>query len=305
MSAGRITQSMMSRQVLTDLTNVASQLSRTQGKLSSGKEITRPSDDPFGAGRAIALRGEVEGIAQYKRNVTDAQSLSEANEIALGQVNDAAQRTRELLVRGSTGTVSQTDRDAIAAEIDQLTESVKQSMGAAHAGRFIFSGSATDTKPYANGGSDAFAGNATLVYREIGRNVSIPVNVIGADVVGGGQAAGDDKLLHVLRDISDRLRSGTPADVATLGTTDLRRLDASLTELSSVRAVVGATTNRLDSAAASLAQLDETTQELLSQTENADMAKTLIDYSTQQAVYQSALKSGAQVIQPSLLDFLR
>jgi len=38
--------------------------------------------------------------------------------------------------------------------------------------------------------------------------------------------------------------------------------------------------------------------------EDADMAKTLVDFSTQQAVYQAALKSGANLIQPSLMDFL-
>ncbi len=44
---------------------------------------------------------------------------------------------------------------------------------------------------------------------------------------------------------------------------------------------------------------------LLSKTEDADMAKTLVDASTQQAVYQSALQAGAKIVQTSLLDFLR
>ena len=44
---------------------------------------------------------------------------------------------------------------------------------------------------------------------------------------------------------------------------------------------------------------------LLSETEDADMARTLTDLTMQQAVYQSALKSGAQIVQPSLIDFLR
>jgi flagellar hook-associated protein 3 FlgL len=44
---------------------------------------------------------------------------------------------------------------------------------------------------------------------------------------------------------------------------------------------------------------------MLSNTEDADMAKTLVDFSTQQAVYQSALNAGARVVQVSLLDFLR
>ena len=71
------------------------------------------------------------------------------------------------------------------------------------------------------------------------------------------------------------------------------------------RTDVGARTNRLDAAQSRLGQLEETTTTLLSNTEDADMAKTLIDASTQQAVYQSALRAGAQIVQTSLLDFLR
>ena len=56
---------------------------------------------------------------------------------------------------------------------------------------------------------------------------------------------------------------------------------------------------------ARLGQLEETTTTLLSNTEDADMAKTLIDASTQQAVYQSALGPGRKIVQTSLLDFLR
>jgi flagellar hook-associated protein 3 FlgL len=68
---------------------------------------------------------------------------------------------------------------------------------------------------------------------------------------------------------------------------------------------VGARTNRLDAAQSRLSQLEESTTSLLSNTEDADMAKTLIDYSMQQSVYQSALKAGAGIVQSSLLDFLR
>ena len=46
------------------------------------------------------------------------------------------------------------------------------------------------------------------------------------------------------------------------------------------------------------------TQGAVTLTEDADMAKTMVDFSTQQAVYQSALRAGAQIIQPSLMDFL-
>jgi flagellar hook-associated protein 3 FlgL len=68
---------------------------------------------------------------------------------------------------------------------------------------------------------------------------------------------------------------------------------------------VGATTNRLDTAATRFDQVEETTRSQLSETEDADMAQVLTDFSMQQSVYQAALKSGANIVQASLLDFLR
>ena len=47
------------------------------------------------------------------------------------------------------------------------------------------------------------------------------------------------------------------------------------------------------------------TTQLLSNVQDPDMAKTMTDFSMQQAVYQSALRAGANVIQDSLLNFLR
>lgn len=301
----RITQSMISRSLLSDLNDVATRLSRTQQKLSSGKELTRPSDDPFAVSRAIALRGSLEATRQYQRNAIEAQAWTETTEVALARVTDAVQRARELLVQGGNDASGPQAREAIAAEVESLIDSIKQEANASYAGRYVFAGTATETRPYALGAADAYAGNTAAVAREIGPGVSLTVNVAGSDVLGQGQGAADDKLLHVLRDVVDHLRGGTAADANALRGTDLARLDDNLNELSRLRAVVGSTTNRLETAQSRLLELEESSRTLLSETEDADMAKTLIDYSMQQAVYQSALRSGANIVQASLLDFLR
>src|SRR4051812_47555106 len=126
----RITNSMVSRNVLTDLTDVTNRLSKTQRKLSSGKEIERASDDPFAATRALNLRGDLEGISQRQRNVSEANAWVDVTEIAFSRVNDAVQRVRELVVKGSNDTESKTSREAMAAEIDQLIDGAKQEMSA-------------------------------------------------------------------------------------------------------------------------------------------------------------------------------
>jgi flagellar hook-associated protein 3 FlgL len=72
-----------------------------------------------------------------------------------------------------------------------------------------------------------------------------------------------------------------------------------------LRAEVGARQTRLDTAMSRLQEVEQTQTELLSKIEDTDMAKAYVEFSTQQAVYQAALKAGSQIIQTSLLDFLR
>lgn len=305
MAGTRITQSMLSRATLSDLNSVSHKLSQTQRKLSSGKEINRPSDDPFGTSRAMQLRGELERIRQYQRNTDDGVAWLQTTDTALSSVGDVIQRARELALQGSNDVMDSVSRETLAGEIDQLIESAKTQMNASYAGRYVFAGTATDALPYQQGGGDAYAGDANPIAREIGPGVSVELNVLGSDILGNGQAPGDDKLLDVLRDIAGHLRGNTPADIAALRGTDLQRLDTNFDELSRLRARTGALMNRLETAQTGLSQMDETSKGLLTNVEDADMAQTIIDYTTQQTVYQSALKAGANVMQTSLLDFLR
>jgi len=140
--------------------------------------------------------------------------------------------------------------------------------------------------------------------RIIGAGVPIQVDANGTEVLGGSATA-TGNMLGVLRDIAAHLRSTNPADTAKLSSQDLSNLDAQIDNVLGVRARIGAGMNRLDTAQSRLGELEESATSLLSNVEDADMAQTMIDFSTQQAVYQSALNAGARIVQPSLLDFLR
>jgi flagellar hook-associated protein 3 FlgL len=292
---------MISRGVLADLNDVATRVTDTQRRMATGKQLTRPSDDPFAVGRALGLRTEVEGLTQYQRNTADAEAWTAASDTALGTLTDIAQRGRELLLRGANGTASPSERAMIAAEIDQLIGAAKQEANATQGGRSLFAGTATDVKPYASG-SDAYSSDGGDIVRSIGPGVAVIVNVRASDILGNGT---DGKMLNVLRDVSAHLRGGSATDLAALGGSDITAVDRSMDTLLSARAQIGSVANRLSAAGSRLAELEEGARGLLSKTEDADMAATLIDYSMQQSVYQSALKAGAGVVQSSLLDFLR
>src|SRR4029077_2200545 len=121
-------------------------------------------------------------------------------------------RVRELLVQGGNDTAGPAERSAMADEIDQLAESLRQEAYTQYGARCVFSGTATDTAPYALGGADRYQGDAGTITRAIGPGVEIPINTDVRALLGDGQGARDDKLLNTLRDISDHLRGSTPAD---------------------------------------------------------------------------------------------
>ncbi len=298
--SARITNSMVARNVLADLNATYERLDRTRAKASSGKELTRPSDNPYAAARALGMRESLDGTRQHQRNVQHAVGWQAATEQALNQMTEVVQRARELTVQGSTDTAGPTARAAIAAEIDELVEELKEHGNATYAGRYVFGGTLTTQPPYAPGATDTYGGDTETIAREIGPGVALTINLTGDRVLGSG--GGDNKLLSVLRNVAAHLRAG---DAASLRGTDIGALEANLDSLMDVRAENGAKTNRLDSALARLSEFEETTIRQLSETEDADFAKTMVEYSTQQAAYQAALKAGANIVQASLMDFLR
>jgi flagellar hook-associated protein 3 FlgL len=257
----------------------------------------------------MSLRSDLSRIKQHERNVQEAESWMTVTDTTLGSIGDLAQTARELVVQGATDTLPQTSRNAIADQIDHIVAGMKQEANSTYDGRYVLAGSRTNTRPYDSTlqvtdpsatPNDAYSGDAASQLREIGPSVTLAVNVRGDEVLGGTPGA-TGNMLNVLRDIATHLRSG---DTVALGTTDLKAISDQIDNALSVQSRVGAGMNRLETASSRLAEIEESTTSMLSNTEDADMAQTLVNFSTQQAVYQSALNAGARIVQTSLLDFL-
>jgi flagellin len=87
-------------------------------RLSSGMRINSASDNAAGQAISNRLTSQQNGLEQAQRNAGDALSMIDTAESALNEVNNRLQRIRELTVQGLNGTYSQTDSDAIQAEIN-------------------------------------------------------------------------------------------------------------------------------------------------------------------------------------------
>jgi flagellar hook-associated protein 3 FlgL len=290
----RITSDMSQRHVLSDLRRVQERLATAQSQVSSGKRIEKPSDDPLGAERAMRLNDQLESTGAYRTAVDESRSWLDATDSALGSLSDIVQHVRELTLQAANGSTSDAGRQSIKAQIDQLTEEAKTTLNSAYDGRYIFSGTATDTPPYSTATGDAYQGDSSPVVRQIGPGVSVQVNVTGDDVLAG--------LLPTLRTLSAHLAAN---DTASLSTSDLKAIDAGFDNLTDKRGLVGAVTNRVDAAGTRLDDTTDITTAFLSKTQDADLPQALTDLSAQQTALQAALRGGASLIQQSLMDFLR
>jgi flagellar hook-associated protein 3 FlgL len=303
---GRVTEQMTAQNLMANINQALDRIDTTQQELSTGRRINQPSDDPYGTSLALQLNNQIANLASYSNNVTDGTAFVQASKTALSNMTNAVQRIRELTLSAANGTQTRADMQATATEVNQLIDEIKQEANTQSNGQYVFAGAATGTQPYQPGANDAYAGDTGQVSRMIGPNTSLTVNadlssVLGTGQTTSGQPAGDGLLLNTLRNIADDMQSGNSA---ALSGTDLSQLDTNFNSLTGLTAGVGATQERLQMASSRIESLQVSDTQALSNTQDADMAQTEINYSTQQAALTAALQAGAHIVQQSLMDFL-
>lgn len=301
MSIGRITNSMVTEQALADINASQNRLNITQEQLASGKKISQPSDDPYGASQAVSLNGQISQLGDYSNNIADGTAWSQASDSALQSIQGEVQRVQELVTEAANGTNSQSNLNAINSEVTQLTSAIKQDANAQYGNQYIFSGSATGTAPY-SASSDTYQGNSNAITRAIGPGgATVTVNADLSSVLGSGASANDGKLLNTLANISAHLTSGNQAGLGN----DLTSLSTNLSSLAQVQTTVGTTADRLQLASSRIQSLQTSDTAALSNVQDADMASTMTDFSNEQAAFTAALKASASIVQSSLMDFLK
>ncbi|MBO8142819.1 MAG: flagellar hook-associated protein FlgL [Firmicutes bacterium] len=295
----RVTSNMIAQGLLANLNAHLRRMEDLHHQLSSGKRLRRASDDPAATSISMRLHTSLVHTRQHRANLDAAVSWLEATDSALAEAGEVLQRAKELAVYGANDTMPLDAREALAQEVDQLLHHMIAIANTTHAGLYIFAGHKTQTPPYAAGSgtitaAPAYAGDTGLREYEIGDGVTVAVNLPGDAVF--------DPILQSLIDLRDNLRSG---DGDAVGGQVLGDLEAALDGLLRARADVGARANRLELARARLDEMELNFEQLLSNTEDADIARVIIDLKTSENAYRAALAAGARIIQPSLIDFLR
>ncbi|MCR5685402.1 MAG: flagellar hook-associated protein 3, partial [Lachnospiraceae bacterium] len=123
----RITNKMMTNNMLYSINNNKNTLSDLEQKYSSGLAIQKPSDDPIIAVRALKLRTNLSELNQYyQKNIPDAMSWMETTESALKVAGEIITEIHTYCVQGANDTLTEDDRNSIATNFKQLKNQLYQ-----------------------------------------------------------------------------------------------------------------------------------------------------------------------------------
>lgn len=291
----RVTVGSASQGALAGLQAGASRLASLQEQLSSGRQITKPSDSPTGTVTALQLRSQLKQLDQHQTNATDALGWLTTVDSTLNSVTKQLQQVRSLVLQGmNTGTGNATSNEALAQQVDQTRASLLSLANSSYLGRPVFGG--TTASEVAFDASGSYVGDTGTVTRTVGANNAIDLNTPGTAAFGPNGS----NLFDLLTDIAANLRTNPSG----LGA-NLQQLDAKQITITNEQSLAGAKYQRIQSVqnTANTNRIQLRTQ--LSELQEIDLADMAIQVTSANAAYQAALATTAKVSQISLLDFLR
>jgi flagellin len=246
-------------------------------RLSTGKRINSAGDDAAGLAISARMASQVKGLEQASRNVADGVSMVQTIEGAGKEILNIMTRMKELAVQARSETYSDTDRDALDLEFQELIAEIER---------------IADNTEW-NGMALMGADNGTIEV-QVGDGATQHMDVVFKD----WQTAGGDAYSDI---------SGLDIDVVANAETALGTLDTAITEAAEELAKYGAYINRLETAQDNLLNVAANTDASRSRIEDADYARETTSLAKTQIISQAstAMLAQANQIKQTVLALLQ
>ncbi len=290
----RVTQQTLQRSTLANLQLNLTKMSTLQQQMSSGKRITKPSDDPSGISTALSLRSEQRATGQYSRNIDDGLGWLSTSDTAMQSAVTQLRQARDLTVQAGSGALNAAGREAIATQIESVRDGLLTTANSSYQGRNVFAASSSASAAFGPGYTWTGTPGDSLD-RRIAPDTTVRADADGSAVFGNGSSS----VFALLDSIAADVRAGTSTGPRLTQIDD--KINAMLGELSGV----GARTNRMTDAQGVISQKLQDLQVGISGIEDVDLTATIVDLQSQEVAYKGALGATARVLQPTLMDYLR
>ena len=265
-----------------NLSASAGALSTSMQRLSSGLRVNSAKDDAAGLAIAERMNAQVRGMNVAIRNANDGISLAQTAEGALGKVGDSLQRMRELTVQARNSTNSDSDKNSLNKEYQELAAEITRVIGGTTFNGKTILGSNAGALTFQVGANTTANDTITVTTSNLNAATSITA------VTGSSASIG----------------SGTTATA--LGTV-IDDIDAALDTVNSQRATFGAVQNRFDSVISNLQVSVENQSAARGRIMDADFATETANLSRGQILQQAgtAMVAQANQLPQGVLSLLR
>ncbi|HLR65661.1 flagellar hook-associated protein FlgL [Virgibacillus alimentarius] len=292
----RITQGMLTNNMLRNLTNSYKKFNTYFEQLNTGKKISLPSQDPVVAMQGVNFRSQVAEIDQYKRNINEVYSWMDSSDTALDKATQTMQKLSELAVQASNDTYDELGRQSMKEEVKQLKEHLMEIANTNVNGKHIFNGTDIENAPIQTDGTGnvQLKNNSNPVEIEVSKGTKLKVNV-------DGSALFTETLFEDINSFIGALEENNRDEIEK----SIATLNNHADNVVNMRADLGARINRLELIENRLNDQEIITKKAMSDNENIDYEEAITNLLTQESLHRAALSAGSRIIQPSLIDFLR
>ena len=285
--------------ILRGLLTRSSDLKKAEEKVSSGKNFNSPSDDPVAMIRSLDFRAALSRVEQYSQNLETGTLWLSTGETAISQAAELASQAQDIANQIGYGNQTDETRTQAAAEVGHLLDQAISLGNTQLAGKYIFAGYRTSTTPFSKttvGGVETvtYNGDANDFQIQVGTNEKLTVGKSGQTVFV------DSNLFTSLENLREAITNNDLPLIRQLAQ-DLQGTEDSLqTQL----ADVGIRQNRIKDKQDLLVKWSANLQDQISNLENVDYNRAILELQQKQTAYQIALESAAKVAQINWLNFL-
>ncbi len=291
----RVTQSMITRNLVRDLLESRDNMSNLQKTISSGKDIKKASDDPVKFNMANRYRKTIALNEMYLKNITDAQSWVSMTSEIIDDLYEQNLSAKEIALRASDNSLNADVRANLTSEVDAIISEMVSLLNTQYMGKYLFSGTMTKGKaPFQyNNGTLTYQGNEGQIIRRIADGISVTVNI-------SGEVFQEMGLIEHLLD----LRNGLQNNDLTLIKNAINGVENSSEKLLAVTTQLGSLKNQLSMTQNRLEVTNTNLSSFISNLEDANIAEVITRYNAEELAYNAALQVTASTFDLSILDFL-
>jgi len=286
----RVTNTTVYDTIIFNLSKNVKEMNEANNVVSSGKRISELSDDPIGLTQSLNIKSTLSRFEQLERNINMGQSWLSTSENTMTQVQNLISDTRALSVQMATGSIGTAERESASQTVQNTLDEIISLGNTELSGRYVFSGSKTDTAAFDQNGT--YQGDSNPFTIKAGKDAAIEVGSDGSAVFGN--------IFTTLSDFKAALENNRVQDIQTA----IDNLGTDFDHISNKISDIGSKMVRIETRANILGESKISSTERVSNIEDADITEAIITLKKKELAYQAALSSSSKVMQMSLVDYV-